>query len=100
MLTQDDLERERYEARRKAQLELNTNLKSARMEGVAAGRVLGLQEGRVFGRKEGEKIGTIHLCERFLGRVETPVERLASLPLAELERLADQLEAELRKQRD
>src|SRR5207237_4326597 len=33
MLAQTDLERERYEARRKAQLDYNTGLKVARMEG-------------------------------------------------------------------
>jgi hypothetical protein len=46
MLTQTDLERERYEARRKAQLDYNTGLKVARMEG--------------------EKIGLIHAFERLL----------------------------------
>ena len=50
MLTQTDLERERYEARRKAQLDYNTGLKVARMEG----RVEGLQQGLIKGR-----IGTI-----------------------------------------
>src|SRR5438445_9614512 len=42
MLTQTDLERERYEARRKAQLDYNTGLKVARMEG----REEGLAEGK------------------------------------------------------
>src|SRR5205807_4398598 len=50
MLTQTDQERERYEARRKAQLDYHTGIKVARMEGR--------QEGLVEG-----KIGTIHLCE-------------------------------------
>lgn len=58
MLTQDDLERERYEARRKAQLD-NTGIKSARMEG--------LEEGLLKGQQEGERIGRIHLFERLLG---------------------------------
>ncbi len=39
MLTQTDLERERYEARRKAQLDYNTGIKVARMEGVAEGQI-------------------------------------------------------------
>src|SRR5207247_717707 len=42
MLAQSDLERERYEARRKALLDYNTGLKVARMEGREEGR----EEGR------------------------------------------------------
>jgi len=79
MLTQTEVERERYEARRKAQLDYNTGLKAARMEG--------------------EKIGAIHLCERILQRPETPTEQLASLSLENLSRLADQLQAEVGKHR-
>ena len=48
MLTQTDLERERYETRRKAQLDYNTGIKVARMEGRAE--------------------ALIHLCERLLQR--------------------------------
>jgi hypothetical protein len=55
MLAQTDLERERYEARRKALLDYNTGLKVARMEGR--------EEGHAEGRAEGE-ISRIHLCER------------------------------------
>ena len=43
MLTQTDLERERYEARRKVQLDYNTDLKEARMDGHAEGTVEALQ---------------------------------------------------------
>ena len=77
MLTQTDLERERYEARRKAQLDYNTGLKMARLEG--------------------EMIGVIHLCERLLNRSPTPTEHLAGLSLADLTRLADELQAQLLK---
>jgi len=81
MLTQTDLERERYEARRKAQLDINTGLKVARLEG----------------REEGEKIGMIHLCERLLQRPQTPTEQLAELSLEDLTRLADDLQAQVLK---
>ena len=74
MLTQTDHERERYEARRKAQLDYNTGLKVARLEGQAA-----------------EKIHTIHLLERKLERPETPAEQLVQSSLEELSRLVDQL---------
>ena len=91
MLTQTELERERYESRRKAQLDHNTYLKEARLQG--------LQEGRTEGRTEGEKIGIIHLCERLLGRSETPIEKLTALSLDDLTRLADELQGHALKQR-
>src|SRR5438132_13173652 len=57
MLTQTDLERERYEARRKAQLDENTFVKVARLEGRDEGR----EQGREEGRERGEQIGIIRL---------------------------------------
>ena len=81
MITQTDMDRERYEARRKAQLDYDTGLKVARMEG----------------RIEGE-ISKIHLCEQLLNRPETPTEQLSLLSLDELTRLADELREQLLKQ--
>lgn len=79
MLMQTNAEREIYESRRKAQLDYNTGLKVARMEGQLAG----------------EKIGMIHLCERLLHRPETPTEQLADLLLEDLRQLADDLQSQL-----
>jgi hypothetical protein len=45
-----DVERERYEARRKAQLDYNTGLKVARLEGREEGHKEGLQRGHVQGK--------------------------------------------------
>jgi hypothetical protein len=45
VLSQTDLERERYESRRKAQLDDQTRLKVARLEGREEGREEGRQEG-------------------------------------------------------
>jgi predicted transposase/invertase (TIGR01784 family) len=86
MLTQTDQERERYEARRKAQLDFNTGLKIARMEGREEGRVE-------------EKINTIHLLEGMLHRPATASEELAKCTLQELGQLIDQLLAQLRQER-
>jgi predicted transposase/invertase (TIGR01784 family) len=83
MLTQTELERERYEARRKAQLDENTLAKVARQEGT----------------KVGEKIGVIHTCERFLNQPESPTDELSSQTLDELTRLADDLLKRVLKQR-
>jgi hypothetical protein len=82
MLPQSDVERERYEARRKAQLDYKTGLKVARMEG----------------RAEGEMIGRIHLCERLLKRPLTPAEQLVNRSLEELTQLADGLQAQVLKE--
>jgi hypothetical protein len=70
VLTQTDIGRERYEARRKAQLDYNSDIKAARMEGKAEGETIGLTRGLAKG-----KIGEIHLCERLLQRTETPSEQ-------------------------
>jgi predicted transposase/invertase (TIGR01784 family) len=97
MLTQTEEERERYEARRKAQLDHNTIVKVARLEGLQEGRLEGLQEGHQDGRTEGEKIGLIrliHFCERLLNRPETPSDELANHSMEELMRLADELQAQ------
>jgi predicted transposase/invertase (TIGR01784 family) len=75
MLSQTDQERERYEARRKWQLDYNTGMKVARMEG----------------REEGEQIGRIHAYERLLRRPETPADQLVTLSVEELTRQADEL---------
>src|SRR5438876_147205 len=85
MLTQTDIERERYEARRKAQLDYNTGLKVARMEGRAEGRAEG-------------KIERIHLCERLLKRPLTPTEQLVSRSLEDLIKLADDLQTQIFKE--
>ena len=91
MLTQDDLERERYEARRKAQLDLMSSLEAARLEGIERGREQGLQEGEKKGI-----IRAVHLCERLLRQSETPELELMRRPLEDLTQLLDGLQAQLR----
>jgi predicted transposase/invertase (TIGR01784 family) len=83
MLTQSDLERERYEARVKWQRDEKSRLTSA----LEVGR----QEGRIEGRVEGR----IYLCQRRLGKALTPAEELAAKTPEELEQLALALEREL-----
>ena len=98
-MTQSEIERERYEARRKAQMDHEWILRSVKEEGAAM-RAQGLAEGRAKGRAEGltegrtvgEKTGIIQFCERLLNRPVTPAEQLETLPLAELTRLAEELQ--------
>ncbi len=85
MLTQTDLERERYESRRKAQLDYNTGLKVARMEGQEEGL------------EKGKRIGMINAFESLLNRPETPTEQLLSLSLEQLTRLGEDLQQQLSK---
>jgi predicted transposase/invertase (TIGR01784 family) len=87
MLAQNDLERERYEARVKLQRDEMSRIKVAEAGGI--------EKGIVKGRAEGNLIGTIHLCQRSLRRTLTPEEELLALPAEELKRLAQQWENEL-----
>jgi hypothetical protein len=89
MLSQTDLERERYEARRKWQLDYNTGMRAARLEGR--------EEGEQIGQARGEQIGRIHQCERLLRRPQTPTDQLATISLEELTRRADELQALLQQ---
>jgi flagellar biosynthesis/type III secretory pathway protein FliH len=91
MLSQNELERERYEARRKAQMDHDSGLHDARSEGF--------EKGIEKGRQEGEKIGTIRFCEKWLNRPQTPTERLTLLSLEDLTRMADELQEQMLKQR-
>jgi predicted transposase/invertase (TIGR01784 family) len=86
MMTQSELERERYEARRKGQLDYNTGLEEAR------------EDGEEEGRRE-ELTGLIHFCERLLHRSQTPEQQLSSQSLDELSQLAAKLQTEVLHQR-
>lgn len=90
MLSQSDLERERYEGRLKQQRDARAALADARRQGIDEGRRQGIDEER---RKNWEN--QIHLYERWLRRPETPKEQLRGLPAEELERLVKVLEAEV-----
>ena len=113
MLTQNDLERERYEARLKAQRdattlrnlaerELQKALKDGHAQGLAEGRTEGRTEGRAEGRAEGrlvgELIGRIQLTQQVLKRPVTPADDLWALGREQLSRIAADLEKELSAQ--
>jgi len=115
MQSQAEFDRERDEARRKAELDCSSGLKvaptegwkeslagareearaGAREEARAAGREVGLAEGR----REG-KIEMIHFCESYLNRPETPTAELAGLTLDELTHRADALLVECFRKSD
>lgn len=101
MLTQNDVERERYLSRHIAELDqiaLETEAREAR-EALAASRAEALAAGRAEGRAEGlqkgEVLGRIHLCQQMLQLPLTPLEELLALPLVELHNQAAALEQRL-----
>jgi predicted transposase/invertase (TIGR01784 family) len=89
VLSQTDLERERYLARVKVARDELSRLHSAREEGR--------QEGRQEGLEKGEVIGIVHTCQKLLHQPLTPREELLQQPLEELQQLARRLEQELTK---
>ena len=86
MITQDTAELERYEARLKARRDKNAILHDARDEGVEFGRQEGLREGL---------IRTIRLGQAILRGTSQGSAELQSLSIAELQRLADELESQI-----
>jgi predicted transposase/invertase (TIGR01784 family) len=88
MLTQTDLERERYEARRKAQLDHDSMINAARREGQQEGRQEGLKEAQIV---------YIETFERMLGRAETPAAELRARAVEELAQIAEDLLSKLPK---
>jgi len=91
VLSQNDLERERYQARVKMQRDQLSRLDSAREDGLEEGEERGLKKGR----QEGRWIGVIHTYQDLLGRPPTPEEDLLALPEDQLQALAQQLKQEL-----
>ena len=72
MLTQSDLERERYEARLKFRRDQNAIVHDAEMRGEERG----VQRGEERGEERGVLLGRIQLCERLLQQEPTPPDRL------------------------
>jgi predicted transposase/invertase (TIGR01784 family) len=87
VLTQSDIERERYEARLKGLRDQSASLFGAMEEGR--------KEGREEGLDVGELIGRIRFCQRLLKQRQETRDELASLSLEELTRLAEGLEKQV-----
>ena len=113
MLTQSDLERERYEARLKLERDrlsfegnmqrlaediqkLAEGVQQARAEALEKGRTEGRAEGRAEGEARGQLVGRIRTYQELLGQPLTPTQELAALSLEELQRRAEQYKQQLR----
>jgi hypothetical protein len=90
MLSQDDLERQRYLDRLKGQRDA-----ASLLHGYRLARESGLKEGFEEGMEQGELVGCISLCQRLLKLPLTPKEQLYQQSVEELTRLVEQLKAQL-----
>ena len=81
-----------YDTRIKAERDRQASLEWAMKTGIEKGR----EEGREKGLQAGSFIGRILLCQKLLGRPETPSAELQIRSLQDLQELASQLEADLR----
>lgn len=99
MLSQDQIERERYEARLKVQRDAISLIRDYESELVQQ-REKSLKQGLEQGREQGLKlglVGRIQFSQRLLGGAVTPEEELLSRALGDLTQLADQLEQDILK---
>jgi len=83
MLTQDDIQRERYESRMKGLMDYRSKMKAERQEGRAKGIAKGI------GR--GERIGQIQLLQILLRETQTPDDDLNALSGESLEQMRSRL---------
>jgi flagellar biosynthesis/type III secretory pathway protein FliH len=91
-MTHNDQERERYEARLKAERDHHMFFTEGRREAWQEGYQEGFEEGLREALAE-RLVRMIRVIQRFLGRPVTPAEELLGQPLEELDRLAQELEA-------
>ncbi len=113
MLTQDEIERARYEDREKARRDalsweramerrLSEGVAKAAAEAMAKGLAEGRAKGRAEGHTEGLAVGTakgligqIRLCEQILKLAPHPEEKLQSMSLDELQIVLERLRGQL-----
>jgi hypothetical protein len=90
-----------YDTREKAIRDQQWILNAARREGLEAGRVEGREEGEIKGREEGreegELFGKIRMLQNLLSLPESTDKELHPRSRTELETLATELQAQLRK---
>jgi hypothetical protein len=100
MLTQSELEREKYEARLKYQHDEATRQHELREAQAMLSKAQALlqdaeQRSEQRGEQRGELVGRVQLAERLLKQEATPKETLRAMTLEQLHELADRLEAQL-----
>ena len=93
MLTENEMLRQRYEAREKAYRDaIWVERDHRRRLDETRARLEEIREGSL---QRGELIGRIHLCQRLLEQPSSPMQELEDLALDDLEAFASQLESKL-----
>ena len=93
MISRTPDQRRHYDARLKWELDENTRIQTAFEEGEIKGR----EEGREKGREEGELFGKIRMLQNLLSLPQSTDQELHPRSRTELETLATELQAQLRK---
>jgi predicted transposase/invertase (TIGR01784 family) len=86
-----------YDTREKAIRDQQWILNAARREGREEGEIKGRVEGEIKGREEGELFGKIRMLQNLLSLSESTDKELHTRSRTELETLATELQAQLRK---
>ena len=85
-------EKHMYDAREKANLDIQSNLIDAKQEGIAIGEQRGIE----IGEQRGKLKGSIQICEGLLGTSVSSDETLNSKSIEELDVMVTQLQKRLR----
>jgi predicted transposase/invertase (TIGR01784 family) len=93
MISRTPDQRRHYDARLKWELDENTRIQTAFEEGELKGR----EEGELKGREEGELFGKIRMLQNLLSLPRSTDDALHPSSRTELETLATELQAQLRK---
>ena len=86
-----------YDTREKAIRDQQWILNAARREGLEEGEIKGREEGEIKGREEGELFGKIRMLQNLLSLPQSTDQELHPRSRTELETLATELQAQLRK---
>jgi flagellar biosynthesis/type III secretory pathway protein FliH len=101
MISRTPDQRRHYDARLKWELDEHTRIQTAFEEGEIKGReegeIKGREEGESKGREEGELFGKIRMLQNLLSLPQSTDQELHPRSRTELEMLAIELQAQLRK---
>jgi predicted transposase YdaD len=89
-------EKQMYDAREKASLDIQSNLIDARQEGRREGRQEGRQEGIEIGEQRGKLKASVQIYEGLLGESVTSDSELNNQTIESLEAMVTQLQKRLR----
>jgi len=89
-------EKQMYDAREKASLDIQSNLIDAKQRGRQEGIEIGEQRGIEIGEQRGKLMGSVQVYEGLLGEATSPDEMLSKKSAEDLEAMVTQLQKRLR----